>query len=69
LNTLHNVHFFLELVARARAAIMAGNFSQWKSEFLLSYPVEADHWEENNLRREERRRKHLTENQIFKELD
>ncbi len=69
LNTLHNIHFFLELVARARAAIVAGNFSQWKSEFLQSYPVEADHWEENNLRREERRRKHLAENQIFKELD
>jgi len=69
LNTLHNVHFFLELVARARAAIVAGNFFQWKREFLQSYPVEPDHWEENNLRREERRRKHLAENQAFKEMD
>jgi queuine tRNA-ribosyltransferase len=69
LNTLHNVHFFLELVARARAAILAGNFSQWKNEFFQSYPVEADHWAENTLRREQRRRKHLAENQVLKEID
>jgi queuine tRNA-ribosyltransferase len=57
------------LVSRARAAIRAGNFSQWKKDFFQSYPIEADHWEENTLRREERRRKHLAENQIFKEQD
>ncbi|MCK4688904.1 MAG: tRNA-guanine transglycosylase, partial [Candidatus Marinimicrobia bacterium] len=63
LNTLHNMHFFLELVGRVREAIKAGNFSEWEKEFFSKYPVETDHWEENALRREERRKKHLTENE------
>lgn len=61
LNTLHNIHFFLEVTARARRAILEERFSQWKKEFFKSYPVEDDHWEINTIRREERRRKHLAE--------
>ncbi|MCD6206144.1 MAG: tRNA guanosine(34) transglycosylase Tgt [Candidatus Marinimicrobia bacterium] len=62
LNTLHNIHFFLELTARARAAIKEGTFSAWKREFFKYYPIEDDHWQVNTLRREERRRKHLKNN-------
>ena len=62
LNTLHNIHFFLELTAKARRAIQEGNFTEWKKEFFQFYPIEDDHWEVNTVRREERRKKHLEEN-------
>jgi queuine tRNA-ribosyltransferase len=62
LNTLHNIHFFLEVISKAREAIKAGGFSQWEKEFFKYYPVEDDHWEINTVHREERRRKHLNEN-------
>jgi queuine tRNA-ribosyltransferase len=62
LNTLHNVHFFLELVGRARRAILAGEYSKWQAEFFSHYPEEPDHAAENQIHREERRRKHLEEN-------
>jgi queuine tRNA-ribosyltransferase len=62
LNTLHNIHFFLEVISKAREAIKAGDFSQWEKEFFKYYPVEDDHWEINTVHREERRRKHLNEN-------
>ena len=62
LNTLHNIHFFLELTAKARRAILEGNFTEWKKEFFKFYPIEDDHWEVNTVRREERRKKHLEEN-------
>lgn len=62
LNTLHNIHFFLNLTAQARTAIRKGRFTEWKSEFFKYYPVEDDHWEINTRRREERRRKHLGAN-------
>jgi queuine tRNA-ribosyltransferase len=32
--TLHNVHFYLELVTTAREKIMAGEFTEWKKETL-----------------------------------
>ena len=64
LNTLHNIHFFLELTARARAEIRAGSFGPWKDAFLASYPVESDHAADNQFRREERRRKHLSGNDV-----
>ncbi len=32
--TLHNVHFFMELVREARKHILAGTFTQWKAEAL-----------------------------------
>ncbi|MBN2601475.1 MAG: tRNA guanosine(34) transglycosylase Tgt [Candidatus Marinimicrobia bacterium] len=63
LNTLHNIHFFLELTAKARRAILDGNFTEWKNEFFKFYPIEDDHWEVNTVRREERRKKHLEENE------
>jgi queuine tRNA-ribosyltransferase len=62
LNTLHNVHFFLELVSRARQAILAGKFAQWQADFFRNYPEEPDHSAENEIHRAERRRKHLEEN-------
>nr|MBC8491252.1 tRNA-guanine transglycosylase [Candidatus Neomarinimicrobiota bacterium] len=67
LNTLHNIHFFLEVIHRAREAILSGKFLEWKQGFFALYPIEDDHWEENTKRREERRRKHLHENQHLSE--
>lgn len=67
LNTLHNIHFFLGVVGRARDAISSGKFSKWKQDFFSLYPIEDDHWEENTKRRKERRRKHLHENQHLSE--
>ena len=64
LNTLHNIHFFLELTAKARTAIRENQFTEWKNEFYKYYPIEEDHWEVNTTRREERRRKHLEENDL-----
>jgi len=63
LNTLHNIHFFLELTARAREALMADRFSEFLKEFYENYPVEKDHWKENTQKREERRVRHLENNQ------
>ncbi|HCK99900.1 MAG TPA: tRNA guanosine(34) transglycosylase Tgt [Candidatus Marinimicrobia bacterium] len=62
LNTLHNIHFFLEVASKAREAIKSGVFLQWKKKFFEIYTVEDDHWEENTKRREERRQKHIIEN-------
>ncbi len=62
LNTLHNIHFFLQLTEEARTALNTGRWTAWKTEFFERYPVEKDHWEINQVRREERRRKHLREN-------
>ena len=33
LNTLHNLHFFLDLMAKARAALEAGTFADWAAAF------------------------------------
>ncbi|OXR50624.1 MULTISPECIES: tRNA guanosine(34) transglycosylase Tgt [unclassified Pusillimonas] len=33
LNTLHNLHFYLKIMAEMRAAIEAGTFAQWKAKF------------------------------------
>lgn len=64
LNTVHNIHFFLELVKVARQQIVQGQYDAWLRKFLENYPVEADHAEENQLRRAERRRKHIAENDV-----
>ena len=37
LSAIHNVRFFLDLVADARAAIEAGDFAPWKQQFLSEY--------------------------------
>jgi len=63
LNSLHNVHFFLDLARQARNAISAGYFTRWMEEFFSSYPVEEDHWEINQVRKAERRRKQLISDQ------
>jgi queuine tRNA-ribosyltransferase len=45
--TLHNVRFFLSLVAGVRQAIAQGDFSAWTRTFLARYgsvePTQADH--------------------------
>lgn len=37
LSAIHNVRFFLDLTAGARTAIEAGNYKEWKEEFLAQY--------------------------------
>ncbi len=37
LATIHNLHFFLGLTAKAREAILNGEFASWKEEFLTRY--------------------------------
>ena len=32
--TLHNIHFFMDLVIRAQEMIMSGEFIPWKNETL-----------------------------------
>ena len=34
--TLHNVHFYMELVRTARERIVAGNYTEWKKEMLAT---------------------------------
>ncbi|MBX6325903.1 MAG: tRNA-guanine transglycosylase, partial [Chthoniobacterales bacterium] len=35
--TLHNLHFYLNLVARARNEIRAGTFNRFRKEFVETY--------------------------------
>lgn len=35
--SLHNIHFFLNLMAQARAHIAAGDFASWKSAWITNY--------------------------------
>lgn len=63
LNTLHNIHFFLELMRKVRESIKGGYFQEWKEDFFSKYPEEPDHWKENIARKEERR-KRFKENKI-----
>lgn len=37
LASLHNLHFYLKLVAKARAAILNGHYATWKTQFLQGY--------------------------------
>ncbi len=49
LNTIHNLHYYLELMRQARLAIEAGAFSTWKTETLakmLSDPSTSKHAQE-----------------------
>ncbi len=62
LNSLHNIHFFIELTKKAREALINGTFESFRNEFYARYPIEKDHWELNTVRREERRKKHINEN-------
>ncbi|WP_035040174.1 tRNA guanosine(34) transglycosylase Tgt [Desulfovibrio sp. X2] len=38
LNSIHNLHYFLDLAARARAAIEAGTFAEYKASVAAAYP-------------------------------
>ncbi|MGE5625241.1 MAG: tRNA-guanine transglycosylase, partial [Bacillota bacterium] len=42
LATLHNLHYYLSLMGRMRAAIEAGRFGAWAREFLGRRPVAAE---------------------------
>ena len=35
--SLHNLHFYLETVRQARAAILGGRWAEWSTEFLGRY--------------------------------
>jgi len=37
--TLHNLHFYLTLMGRIRAAILDGNFAEFRKEFVSGYRV------------------------------
>ncbi len=50
LNTIHNVHFLLELMRRIRAALQSGTFAQLKTEFRAHYvPVQDEAQRRDNL--------------------
>lgn len=44
----HNVHFFLSLVRRARAAVCEGRFAEFKKDFLTGYAATAAPAQERN---------------------
>ncbi len=49
LNTIHNLHYYSELMRQARQAIVAGTFASWKAECLakmLSDPATSTHPQE-----------------------
>lgn len=56
LNSIHNITFFLNLVADARQAILEDRFPAFYDEFCQSYPIEEDHCEINAVHRERRRK-------------
>ena len=40
--SLHNLHFYLDLMRRARGAIEAGNFDRFRREFVAEYRTNND---------------------------
>ncbi len=40
LNTIHNLHFYLGLMAQMREAIAAGNFEQWAAGFYAGFDIQ-----------------------------
>ena len=63
LNTLHNIHFFIELTRKARQAILNHEFDSFKEDFYKRYPVEDDHWEANIKKQNRQRNKDLKDNE------
>lgn len=57
LNSIHNIHFFLELTRKTREAILEDRFPEFYRDFFKRYPVEDDHSEANAVHRENRRKK------------
>lgn len=47
LNTIHNIHFFLELTSKAKQAILSNTFAKFYSNFFNNYRVEKDHYLKN----------------------
>ena len=45
LNTIHNLHYYLDLMARMRAAIESDSFEKWRNSFYLLRNGEADELE------------------------
>lgn len=58
LNSIHNIHFFVELTRKAREALMEDRFPQFYKDFMDRYAVEKDHSAENAVHRENRRKKY-----------
>jgi queuine tRNA-ribosyltransferase len=57
LNTLHNLHFLLDLMRRIRGSILSGTFSDLKAEFASCYvPVANDEQRRTNLGQHRERR-------------
>lgn len=42
LATIHNIHFYMKIVAEARKSIEKRNFSEWKHSFLTTFHSESD---------------------------
>ncbi len=42
LMTLHNLHFYLQLMARTRTAIEEHRFGEWRRDFVENYRVKGD---------------------------
>jgi len=40
LMTLHNIHFYMELVRSAKEHIIAGTFGEWKKEMIINMSKE-----------------------------
>jgi queuine tRNA-ribosyltransferase len=63
LNTIHNVHFLLDMMRRIRASILAGGFSALKAEFMAQYRPIADESRQRNKALAQRRGKPVHGNQ------
>ena len=61
LNTIHNIHFFLELTSKARQAILSDTFSDFYKNFFNNYRIEEDNYL-NNLKNKENYRKKYKNN-------
>jgi queuine tRNA-ribosyltransferase len=48
LMTIHNLHVYLRLVSRARAAILEGKFEEFRQNFVENYQVSEDFLEKND---------------------
>ena len=42
LASIHNIHFYLELVGQVRKSILENRFSEWKQQFFKYYPPDPD---------------------------
>jgi queuine tRNA-ribosyltransferase len=40
--SIHNLHFYLDLMKRARGAIEEGNFSEFRAEFVAGYQTRGE---------------------------